>query len=81
MREYCDQTGRGDLPEIVLGGVKAPGEVLSTQHLIDRIGRYRDLGVTTAAVSVKGRTRAEWCDDAARIGEDVIARFTGGTPR
>ncbi len=74
MRDYCDQIGREQLPEIVLGGVNTPGEVLSNQEIVDRIGTYAELGVTTAAVSVKGRTRAEWCDNAERVGEEVIAK-------
>jgi len=41
--------------------------------LIDRISRYRELGVSAVAVTVSGRTRSEWCDNAARIGADVIA--------
>lgn len=74
MREYCDQVGRADLPEVVLGGVNAPGEVLTHQEIVDRLCAYRELGVTTAAVSVKGRTRAEWCDNAERVGQEVIAK-------
>jgi hypothetical protein len=43
--------------------------------LIDRIGRYRELGVSAVAVSVSGRSRNEWCDNAAQIGVDVIAQL------
>lgn len=75
MREYCDKVGRADLPEVVLGGINAPGEVLSSQEILDRAARYRELGVTTAGITVKGRTRAEWCDDAERIGAEVIAKL------
>ena len=75
MREYCDQVGRQTPPEVVLGGVNAPGETLSNQQIVDRIGQYRELGVTTAAVSVRGRTHAEWCDNAERVGAEVIAKL------
>ncbi|GAA0304822.1 LLM class F420-dependent oxidoreductase [Sphingomonas oligophenolica] len=75
MKDYAAQVGRSDLPEIVLGGVNKPGEDLSNQEILDRIGVYRALGVTTVAVSVKGNSRAEWCDNAERVGEEVIAKL------
>jgi probable F420-dependent oxidoreductase len=75
MHEYAAQVGRTDLPEVVLGGLNAPGEVLSTQQLLDRASIYQGMGITTAALSAKGRTCAEWCDDAERIGVEVIAKL------
>lgn len=75
MREYCEQVGREDLPEIVLGGLTAPGEKVDNQLLIDRIGRYSEMGVSTAAITVNGRTRAEFCDEAERIGAEIIAKI------
>src|SRR5439155_21802335 len=75
MREYCEEFGRKDVPEVVLGGVNAPGEKLSTQEMIDRISEYRELGVTAAGVTVEGRTRAEFCDNAERMGADVISKI------
>ncbi len=77
MREYCAQVGRKDLPEVVLGGVNAPRETLSDPELVDRLGRYREIGVTTAAVTVRGTSRAAWCDSAERIGKEVIAKIAG----
>lgn len=75
MREYCEQVGREDLPEIVLGGLTSPGEKVDNQLLIDRIGRYSEMGVSTAAITVNGRTRAEFCDEAERIGAEIIAKI------
>lgn len=75
MREYCDQVGRADLPEVVLGGTNAPGEVLSHQEMLDRLAAYKELGVTTSAVLVEGRTCAEWCDNAELVGVEVIAKL------
>ncbi|MFT3966683.1 MAG: LLM class F420-dependent oxidoreductase [Sphingobium sp.] len=75
MKDYAAKVGRAQLPEVVLGGVNKPGEVLSAQEILDRIGAYRELGVTTAGVTVKGGTRNEWCDNAQKIGEDVIAKL------
>ena len=75
MRDYADQVGRKDIPDVVLGGLNTPNEVLSTQQLLDRASLYREMGVSTAALSARGRTCAEWCDDAERIGAEVIARL------
>jgi probable F420-dependent oxidoreductase len=75
MQDYAAQIGRAQLPEVVLGGVNKPGETLSNQEMLDRICKYRELGVSAAAVSVKGNTRAEWCDNAERIGDEVIAKL------
>jgi probable F420-dependent oxidoreductase len=75
LREYAEQVGRTELPEVVLGGVNKPGEDLSSQQIVDRIGTFAELGVSAVGVTVKGRTCAEWCDNAERIGAEVIARI------
>lgn len=75
MKDYAAKVGRTDLPEIVLGGMNKPGENLSDQELVDRASVYAELGVTTAGVTVDGRTRNEWCDNAERIGVEVIAKL------
>lgn len=75
MREYCDQVGRADFPEIVLGGLIPPGIQVSSNEMLDVAGRFAEMGVSTAAISPAGRTRAEWCDDAERIGAEVIAKL------
>jgi probable F420-dependent oxidoreductase len=75
VRALCDELGRATLPEIVLGSVVRPGEQWTPEMLVDRIGRYRDLGVSAVAVVVAGRTRQEWCDNAAYIGTEVIEKL------
>jgi len=60
---------------VVLGSVVSPGEKWTPQLLLDRIGRYRDLGVTATGLSVDGRSRREWCDNAERVGAEVIAKI------
>ncbi len=76
MREQCEVFGRAEPPELILAAVNKPGEKLSTQELIDRVGEYRKLGVTGAGLHVDGNTRHEWCDNAERLGTDVIAKIT-----
>jgi len=75
MKEQCERLGRQRLPDVVLGSVTSPGDQSSAQQLVDRLSRFRDLGVDAAAISVEGDTRREWCDNAERIGADVIAKL------
>jgi probable F420-dependent oxidoreductase len=75
LREHCEKVGRKDPPEIVLGGLNRPGDKIEPSQMVDRIGRLKEMGVTVAAASVEGRTRAEWCDKARRIDEEVLAKL------
>lgn len=75
LREHSAAVGRAEPPEVVLASVTAPGEAPSAQQLVDRIGQLGELGVAGGAISVDGATRAEWCDNAERIGETVIAKI------
>ncbi|HTV96090.1 MAG TPA: LLM class F420-dependent oxidoreductase [Steroidobacteraceae bacterium] len=75
LRECCEKLGRRDLPEVILGGITPPGHTGSSQQLVDRLSRFRELGASGAALNVDGRTRREWCDNAQRLGEDVIAKL------
>jgi probable F420-dependent oxidoreductase len=75
LREYAAKVGREKPPEIVLGSIFAPGEERSLQKTFDRIGTYRELGVTAVGAHIPGRTRAEWLENVQRFGEDVISKF------
>src|SRR5207247_34999 len=75
LREHCEKFGRKDPPQIVLGSIVAPGEKPKPAELIDKIGEYRAMGVSGAAVHIEGRTRAEWCDNAARFAADVLSKL------
>jgi hypothetical protein len=33
------------------------------------------MGVSGAAVHIEGKTRAEWCENAERMGTDVLAKL------
>jgi len=74
MREHCEQVGRERPPDVVLGSLISPGEKLDAAALIDRIGRFRELGVSGAAIHIEGKTRAQWCDNAERYGVEVLAK-------
>jgi probable F420-dependent oxidoreductase len=75
MREYCATFGREQPPEIILSSLTSPGEKLHPEALIERIARYKELGITGAALHIDGKTRAEWCDNAERCGAQVLAKL------
>jgi probable F420-dependent oxidoreductase len=75
LHEHCAKVGRERPPEIILSSLTSPGEKLVPQALIDRIGRYQELGITGVALHLDGKTRAEWCDNAERCGADVLAKL------
>lgn len=75
LREHCEKIGRTDPPDIVLGSVNRPGERLSPQQVIDRIGVYSELGVSTAAATLDARTAAEWSDKADQYRAEVLAKL------
>lgn len=74
MRQYCEQVGRTVLPDLQLGGLSVPGG-WNPEALLEKIGQFAALGVTAATVHVTGRTRAEWCDNAARYQSDIISKL------
>jgi hypothetical protein len=63
------------LPDIFLASITQPGEQWTPQSLIDKIGAFKQMGVIGAGISIDGKTRAEWCDNAERFGADVIAKL------
>ena len=63
-----------DPPELVLASINQIGEVLSPQQMLDRIGEFKELGVTTVATNFHVDTRAEWIDKAEQFAEEIIAK-------
>jgi probable F420-dependent oxidoreductase len=74
LRAQSEAAGRSSPPEIVLGGLTRPGEKLEPAALLDRIGKYRELGVTTVGAGMDARTVGEWCDKAERYAAEVMAK-------
>ena len=75
LREHCAAVGRRQPPEIILSSLTSPGEKLNPEALIERITRYKVLGITGCALHIDGKTRAEWCDNVERCGEQVLAKL------
>lgn len=75
MKAHCDKIGRATPPEVVLSSLSMPGDDGSPQSVVDRIGQYRQLGVTGAACNFQGATRKEWCENAEKFAVDVLAKI------
>jgi probable F420-dependent oxidoreductase len=75
LREHCAKVGREQGPDVILSSLTSPGEKLNSQALIERIARYRELGIIGAALHIEGKTRAEWCDNVERVGTEVLAKL------
>lgn len=75
LRQYCAQVERSEAPQVFFGSVTRPGEAWNAQAIIDKLGRYADMGVTGAAAHIEGDSRAEWCDNAQRFGTEVLAKL------
>lgn len=74
LREHCEKIGRATPPIIQLAAINSGGAV-SAAELIDKIGQFAEMGVSGCAVNAKGSTRAEWCDNARSLAENVLAKI------
>lgn len=75
MRDYSAKVGREQAPQIFVASVTRPGQPWEPQAIVDKLGRLKELGATGAATHIDGRDRAEWCDNARRMGAEVIAKL------
>jgi probable F420-dependent oxidoreductase len=75
LKEHCEKVGRTKGPDIILSSLTSPGEKPAPQELVDRIGRYKEMGISGTALHVNGKTRREWCDNVARTGEEILAKL------
>ncbi len=76
MKEHCEKVGRKTMPEIFLASIMGPEADKSPQAVIDTIGRYKELGVAGAGASFFAKSKAEWCDQAQKFAEDVLAKIS-----
>jgi probable F420-dependent oxidoreductase len=80
LRDHCEKIGREQPPAIILGSFSAIDQTMNAATLIDQLGRLHDLGLTGAAVHIRAKTRAEWCDHAERFGAEVLPHLPTSSP-
>ncbi len=67
IRQYTEQSGRGNPPTIFTSSFP--------QAIIDRLGRFQELGIGGCATAIEGNTLQEWCDNARRYSEEVLSKL------
>jgi probable F420-dependent oxidoreductase len=75
MRQYSEQSGRENPPTIFTSSFPTAGEGWNPQAIIDRLGRFRELGIGGCATAIEGNTLQEWCDNARRYSEEVLSKL------
>ena len=75
MHAHCATVGRETPPIVAIGSIVKPGESWTPEMVIDRAGRFAELGLVAAGMNIEGRTRAEWCDNVEAFGDAVIAKL------
>ena len=75
LKAHCEAIGRETAPTVELAGLTDPTGTKTPQELIDKLGRYAELGVSNVGVTMEGASGAEWCDNAERFGQDIIAKL------
>ena len=75
IKDHCDKIGRKDYPEIICSGTFGMSGKWSAQEAIDNFMHLKTLGISGSGTSVTTDSRSEWCDNARRFGEEVIAKL------
>jgi probable F420-dependent oxidoreductase len=76
LREHSAAISRSVPPYVVTGAIAMPGEDWTPQLIVERAGRFAEQSVVMTGMHIKGDSLAEWCDNAERFGEAVIARLS-----
>jgi probable F420-dependent oxidoreductase len=80
MHAHCEKVGRTTPPEVRIGSIRPDGEPWSNQRFVDELGKYAEIGVVSGMMTVHGESVEEWCDEAERIGEEVIRKLDALEP-
>jgi probable F420-dependent oxidoreductase len=78
LREHAAARGRGEALDVnfvpfglKMGGPPAP----DPDDFCEQLARLAEIGVTWVSVGIPARSRAGYCEEAARFGETVVARL------
>jgi probable F420-dependent oxidoreductase len=72
LREQVEAQQRTRPIAIVLDGFRNPQG--GPQAILDAASRLEQMGISSVGVHIEGKTVAEWCDNAARYGAEVVAK-------
>lgn len=75
MAEHCEKVGRKDPPKVICSGTFSIKPGWSAQEALDNYAGLAAIGAHGSGASVIASSRAEWCDQILRFGEEVIAKM------
>lgn len=75
MKEHCAKIGRDKPPEVICSATFSMKGDWSAQEALDNFKHLKALGIDGSGASIFADSRSEWCDQARRFGEEVIARM------
>lgn len=75
LHDHCDKIGRETPPEIITASLTSVGEAWNPEAVREKIGRMKEAGISGCAAHIEGMTRHEWCENAQRFDEEILARI------
>lgn len=75
MAEHAEKIGRAVPPQVIASSTFSIKDGWNAQEALDHFAHLKTLGVDGSGASIYTETRSEYCDQAARFGEEVIARI------
>nr|WP_314465652.1 LLM class F420-dependent oxidoreductase [uncultured Novosphingobium sp.] len=75
MNAHAEKIGRAEPPKVIASSTYSIKPGWDAQEALDHFAHLKSLGIHGAGASVYAETRAEYCDQALKFGEDVIARI------
>lgn len=75
MAEHCEKVGRKVPPQVIASSTFSMTPGWSAQEAIDSYAHLKSIGVHGSGTSIQAETRAAWCDEAQKFGEEVISKI------
>lgn len=75
MAEHAAKIGRAVPPQVIASSTFTIRPGWNAQEALDHFAHLKTLGVDGSGASIYAVTRSEYCDQAARFGEEVIAKI------
>ena len=74
-RNIAKRSAARDVPPVICSGTFSMQGAWSAQEALDNYAHLRSLGIVGSGASIITDSRSEWCDQARRFGEEVIAKL------
>lgn len=75
LHDHCEKIGRETPPEVITASLTTPGQAWNPQLILDQINSMKVAGISGCAAHIEGDTRQQWCDNARRFDEEILAKL------